>query len=291
MSKSKRTVILGAVLASIVSVILLSVVPMIHSSVDLPEYNSGWISINQGESITLTHNLGTTAVSIEMWGKDIAGNIHQRNYGRNQPPHKNYIDLRGFVNPPEYDSGWVNLPRATTGPGILPPVYPTETTFDHNLGTYDVLVYVLADDDSGRYVQIPNAMVGSHGGENNWFLTSTNQIMLKNWVYDRDVSVHIMIWKIEEPPWEYTQQIGAYWDNLTSSTIDVYRAPNDEDWNQVRIRIWKIVKAQPTPPVGGLLLPINMDTFEPLTPWIALVSTVILAISASVAYIKYRKKQ
>jgi len=42
-------------------------------------------------------------------------------------------------------------------------------------------------------------------------------------------------------------------------------------------------------PVGGIWIPV--DKFSLLAPYIALVSTVILAVSISVAYIKHRKKQ
>ena len=42
-------------------------------------------------------------------------------------------------------------------------------------------------------------------------------------------------------------------------------------------------------PVGGIWIPV--DKLSLLAPYIALVSTVILAVSTSVAYIKYRKKQ
>jgi len=41
--------------------------------------------------------------------------------------------------------------------------------------------------------------------------------------------------------------------------------------------------------VGGLYIPV--DKFSLLAPYIALVSTIIIAVSMSVAYIKYRKKQ
>jgi len=47
-----------------------------------------------------------------------------------------------------------------------------------------------------------------------------------------------------------------------------------------------------TPPssvVGGI--PIPVDKFSQLAPYLALGSTIILAVSISVAYIKYRKKQ
>jgi len=44
----------------------------------------------------------------------------------------------------------------------------------------------------------------------------------------------------------------------------------------------------PSTPVGGIWIPV--DKFSLLAPYIALVATIILAVSISVAYIKYRKK-
>ena len=41
-------------------------------------------------------------------------------------------------------------------------------------------------------------------------------------------------------------------------------------------------------PVGGISIPV--DKLSLVAPYIALTSTIVLAISASVAYIKYRKK-
>jgi len=45
----------------------------------------------------------------------------------------------------------------------------------------------------------------------------------------------------------------------------------------------------PSEAVGGFCIPV--DKFSLLAPYIALVSTIILAVSISVAYIKYKKKQ
>jgi hypothetical protein len=278
MPESKRTVMSGIVLAGIVSMVLLNIAPLTHSSVGLPEYNSGWTSINQGQTITLTHSLGTTNVSIEMWGKDIAGKIHQRNYGGNQLKHQEYSEL-GFISPPAWDSGWFNISKGE------------EKTRTHNLGTTDVLVYMIGKEDDARpYIHQMN-----YGGECKewdvwcgawWRDLTTTEITVKradgddHWNY-----VRIMIWKIPSTESRYTAQVGAYWDNLTTSTIDVYRAQNDTDWEQVNVRIWKI---QPSG-VGGLSIPV--DKFSLLAPYIALASTIILAVSISVAYIKYRKKQ
>jgi len=50
-----------------------------------------------------------------------------------------------------------------------------------------------------------------------------------------------------------------------------------------------VVSVLSSPPVGGIWIPV--DKFSLLAPYIALASTIILAVSISVAYIKYRKKQ
>jgi len=279
MSESRRIVMSGIVLAGIVSVVLLNIAPMPHGSVSLPEYNSGWISINQGESITLTHNLGTTEVSIEMWGNDSYGNIHQRNYGGNQPKHQDYCNL-GFINPPAWDSEWREISKGADLP------------LTHNVGTTNVLVYVI-----GNYSPTESPLIHQidYGGDMKntgdvcgvWWedLTATTITVHRRSDDDKWKWVRVMIWKIPPKELRYTAEIGAYWDNLTSSTIDVYRAQNDTDWEQVCVKIWKI---QP-PAVGGLWIPV--DKLSLLTPYIALVSTIILAISMSVAYIKIRKKQ
>jgi len=49
------------------------------------------------------------------------------------------------------------------------------------------------------------------------------------------------------------------------------------------------IKLNSVSPVGGVWIPV--DKFSLLTPYIAMISTIILAVSISVAYIKIRKKQ
>jgi len=50
-----------------------------------PAYDSGWVSINQGQVLTFTHNLGTTEVLVYVIGNDTTGDngIHQMGYGDN----------------------------------------------------------------------------------------------------------------------------------------------------------------------------------------------------------------
>ena len=92
---------------------------------------------------------------------------------------------------PEYDSGWYTINQ---GQSIV---------LNHNLGTTNVIVYMIGNDtDSTRYVQ----QIG-FGGDS-----------------------------------YFGGAGGAYWYELTSTTIKTTRAANDNDWHQMRVFIWKIYK-------------------------------------------------
>jgi len=204
------------------------------SSLPPADYDSGWVNLPQAvawdnpgtiiypddvypSETTFNHNLGTYGLLVYVLASDgqsryvpmpnalVGGYGHEDNWfltSQNQIMLRNWdynravpVHVMIWKLTPDYDSGWINLPKATHGPGILPPVYPTETTLNHNLGTYDLFVFVLANDGSGKYAQIPSEAIGSYGGENVWFLTSSNQIMLRNWDPYRTVPVHVMIWR------------------------------------------------------------------------------------------------
>jgi len=80
---------------------------------------------------------------------------------------------------------------------------------------------------------------------------------------------------------------GAFWCQLDWDNITIVRNAADGEWVEVRVMMWKI-ETQPQG-VGGFWIPV--DKLGLLAPYIALVSTVILAVSITVAYIKHRKKQ
>jgi len=52
--------------------------------VSAPAYDSGWLSIEQGEELFLTHNLNTTEVYVYMIGKSDVYGVHQQSYGGNE---------------------------------------------------------------------------------------------------------------------------------------------------------------------------------------------------------------
>jgi hypothetical protein len=90
---------------------------------------------------------------------------------------------------PDFDSDWNNI---TAGQQI---------TFNHNLGTTNVLVYMIGNDTSGT-------------------------LYIHQIKYGGDTSV--------------LTEYGARWQELTSTSITVIRAPSDPNWNYIRVMIWKI---------------------------------------------------
>lgn len=92
---------------------------------------------------------------------------------------------------PDFDSGWVWINK---GQSII---------LNHNLGTTDVMVYMMGyDNDSTHYTH----QIG-FGGDN-----------------------------------YFGGAGGAYWYELTSTTIKTTRAADDNDWHMIRALIWKVYR-------------------------------------------------
>jgi hypothetical protein len=203
-----------------------------------PNYDSGWVSLEQDETVTLDHDLGgdtdNYVVDMQYRGSSFNG-VNQRYYGGIDfgavPPAGHSVDdrvgaywcnltnttitvyrraedtyapavrIRIWVDPiPGYDSGWISL-----SPGA------TATTLNHGLGgDTDDYVVDLQFKNTGNGVNqryYGGADLGANAGdfENN--------------------------------------RVGAYWRSLTNSYITVYRRPEDTYAAQMRIRIW----IRPTP--------------------------------------------
>lgn len=126
--------------------------------------------------------LNSTVVSLQ-------ASLAQMNSTINQL--SNSVDILNMtkLGKPDADSGWLNI---TAGQQLI---------FNHNLGTTNVLVYMIGNDTSGTlYIhQIKYGMDDNLG-------------------------------------YEY----GARWQELTPTSIKVIRGISDPNWNQIRIMIWKI---------------------------------------------------
>lgn len=109
-------------------------------------YSSGWVSINQNETLTLNHNLGITPddYTVDMWFKDTTGSLgtHRRYYGGAESGGSYYganwqnfttnsiqvyrqpgdnvvnqvrVDIRRLtLTSGAYDSGWTTIAAGTT---------------------------------------------------------------------------------------------------------------------------------------------------------------------------------
>jgi hypothetical protein len=98
---------------------------------------------------------------------------------------------------PDYDSGYVQINQSQS------------IILTHNLGTTDVLVYMVGDYPSG----VPYIHQHDYGGEANGLNT-----------------------------------YGAYWSELTTTTIKITRNAQDANWPYVRVMIWKVYNNQYTGP-------------------------------------------
>jgi hypothetical protein len=180
-------------------------------------WSSGWVPINQGQTLTLNHNLGGDPLdyAVELWFRDTDGALGINRYGysglevSNQwqgafwhhlssssirvtrlaaDPAAEQISVRVWVPPAqtEYDSGWTDINPGQT------------RTFFHSLGvTPDELTVGL------------------------WFRGSTlgvHQYAFGGLTEDTPLVLH-----------------GAYWHNLTDNAVRVSREPNDTDVEQVRV--------------------------------------------------------
>lgn len=180
-------------------------------------WTSGWVTINQDETLTFTHNLGGNPddYAVDLWFRDTDGGlgINRRNYGgleysnnwygaRWQQLTTNTIEVYRYANDDvadqvrvtvwiptavaeQWDSGWMNINQA-------------DVPFNHNLN-------IAADD----------LTVGL------WFKSTT-------W------GIHHIAFGglgIDDP----VEQRGAYWHNLTNNSVQVTRMINDPYVEQVRV--------------------------------------------------------
>lgn len=189
---------------------------------DPPEYDSDWRNIQPGQAITLTHNLGgdvdgyTVGIKFRDTTSDGRG-IHQFAFGGLEAGGAAYgaawqrltdatiqvlrfgddtsvEQVRVFItqpDPPDYDSGWVDVAQGQT------------RTITHNLGG-NPNGYVVRGEARSTTPGGPGINARAAGG--------------------MEVG---------------GQFFGANWQNLTDSSISLFRQPDDIFASQVRVRIWK----------------------------------------------------
>jgi hypothetical protein len=97
-------------------------------------------------------------------------------------------ELATKLGAPDYDSGF------------LPVLQGQSITLTHNLGTTNVLVYMIGYNGNNVGNEIHQI---EYGGDLNGGAGA-----------------------------------GAYWSTLTTTTINIYRMPNDTNWSEIRVQIW-----------------------------------------------------
>ena len=205
-----------------------------------PNFDSGWYTISTDTPHTFTHSLGGSVNDyvVDMQFKSVSSGVNQRYYGGcdlgtrttlGDPDDRLGAYWRTLTNTqitiyrrPEdtYASEiririWVR-PRPTYDSGWVAINQNTAITLAHNIGgiaqDYQVIMDFKATDVNG----INNR---AYGG--------------------MDVGVNPSAGQAAN------DRVGAYWRTLTSSTLVIYRRPEDTYASQIRIRIFRFWEAQP----------------------------------------------
>lgn len=206
---------------------------------DPPDYDSGWVDIQPGRAITLTHNLGgdVDGYTVGMKFRDAPGGergLHQFAFGGLEAGGAAYgaawqrltdttiqvlrfgddtsvQQVRVFItqpDPPDYDSDWVDVAQGQT------------RTITHNLGG-NSNGYVVRGEVRSTVAGGPGINARAAGG-----LEVAGQLF------------------------------GSNWQNLTATSIDIFRQPHDVFADQVRIRIWR--------PEARVYLPLVTRNYPPV---------------------------
>ena len=240
-------------------------------------YDSGWLNITDkaGQYITITHNLNSTDIIVDVTGKTtIDSGVHQRNLGGTgytQGWSRTYGGTDGEVTYcliQTVDGGYA-LAGLTDSYGLAYyDFWLVRTDADENMqwnqtygetGLFDVAHSLVQTSDGGY------AMAGWTGFPFNsefWLVrTDADGNMLWNQTYGRVSPFLNEAYSLVEASdggyamagttltetghdsllvktevWEH----GLVWTDSTADTITLYRGATDAYWNYVCVRIWKI---------------------------------------------------
>lgn len=291
-------------------------------------WDSGWLDINPGQPMTLTHNLGgdPAGYAVDLWCQDTRPGglgVHRRAYGGMEVGGQFHgvawqnltdtmitvfryrndvfaaqIRVRIWIpDPPEYDSDWVDTTlgqvvtlthdvggnpddyvvgmkfsgtvginhRACGGLAVLNDMFGahfqnvTDSTvsvfrFPLDLFAQQVRVYISLPDDPPDYdsgwvdINAGTRVTLTHGlrGNPNTYVVHTS-------IRDTTPGGLGLNSRFAGGFEVLNKFYGANWDNLTNTTITLYRQPHDRTADQMRIRIWL--------PVRKLYLPLMLNNY------------------------------
>ena len=200
-----------------------------------PDYDSGWVSLAQDTSTTLNHNLGGSIGDylVDLQYRNTGSGVNQRYYGGADfgahPPSGMNEDDRVGAYWRSLDNSSITVYRRPEDIyaeqvrvriwRMAAPDYDSDwtligrdvsQTFTHNLGgnPYDYLVVM-------------------------WQFSASNGVNQRHYG-GADFGAN--------PPAGYNadDRVGTYWRSLTSSSITVYRRPEDGFADYVEVRIWRL---------------------------------------------------
>jgi hypothetical protein len=190
-----------------------------------PKYDSGWFSLGQASSQTLTHNLGGNSADyvVDMQFKDSIFSINNRYYGgRMCYQGTDYAAYRGAY--------WYGLNNSQIT------VYRGENDGMADQVRVRIWLAPSADFDSGwRTLSAPGSMGFNPG------LSNEDDCVVYLEFKNASGAVHHTgyggnkYWNASDVLYLY----GAYWDNLSPTSIRFTRQQNDTVVSQFRIRIWR----------------------------------------------------
>ena len=206
-----------------------------------PNYSSGWTAINQDQTLALTHSLGGTVddyvVDMQFKSSDVDG-VNQRYYGG--------MDFgtnptAGHAANDRVGAYW----RSLTDTAITLYRRPEDTYAEQiririwvrPKPTYDSGWVLLAQDQS-------KTLTHGIGGNPDDYCVDMQYHSAASGVNQRyyggaDFGTKTTVGNPDD-------RVGAYWRTLTSSSIVIYRRPEDTYADQVRIRIFRVWR--PTAP-------------------------------------------
>jgi hypothetical protein len=190
-----------------------------------PDYDSGWMSINPGQTITVTHSLGVAAedLAVSLWFEGAARGVHQYAYG-------------GLaVDGPQLMLGahWQNLTNST----VQVIRHPDDTDVEQvrvivtqpSAPAYDSLQAL----GGWQSITAGTSFVFAHNL--NWV---PNMLLVRGECYDSSGlrGIH-QLFAGGNHDWLSGFQ-GSSLQGMTRNAVSGYRQPQDEFCPQARVRIW-----------------------------------------------------
>ncbi|NOZ28346.1 MAG: hypothetical protein GXP39_09890 [Chloroflexi bacterium] len=199
-----------------------------------PDYDSGWVSLSQGQAKTLSHSLGgsTNDYLVDMQYRNGSSGVNQRYYGG-------------------ADFGTKPAPGTSANDRV--------GAYWRTLTTSSVTVYRRPDDVYASEVRVRIWRIARPDYDSGWVILNQNQARALAHGLGGSVGTYFLtMWQGDigfngvnqrhlggadfgtSPPSGYGEnnRVGAYWRTLTDSSVTIYRRPEDGLADRVRVRIW-----------------------------------------------------